>query len=160
MFRSKKKKKNSLVVSAHNLTYQIVMMDYWSGLAKKHYSECGKKQLWTLNNVQQSPKYVEGSGCLSDCSIIHTQKKTHSHTRTSLILSFQPMKTPHPTLLQPLIHLTNFVHLINHWQTQRVRERKKWNKDGEAGGENLKSTQEQWAVNIMAFSSEEGSSHQ
>lgn len=86
------------MVSAHNLTYQIVMMDYWSGLAKKHYSECGKKQLWTLNNVQQSPKYVEGSGCLSDCSIIHTQKKntlTHTHL-TNLVIPAHEDASPHP----------------------------------------------------------------
>lgn len=113
-----------------------------------------KKQLLAVNNVQQSPKYVEWAGSHSYWGITHR----NPHTCTSLILSSQFMKKPHPTLLQPL-HSPDQLHSPHQQLTDTQRE-KKLNKDEKKGGRNLKSIQEKWAVNIMAFSSGEGSSNQ
>ena len=82
-----------------------------------------------------------------------------SLTLTRMHLTNLVIPASRSTLLQPHILLTNSIHLINHWQThgererERGRERKNKTKQrrGKKEGRNLKSIQEKWAVNIVAF---------
>ena len=76
-----------------------------------------------------------------------------SLTLTRMHLTNLVIPASRSTLLQPHILLTNSIHLINHWQREREREREKKPKQrrGKKEGRNLKSIQEKWAVNIVAF---------
>lgn len=75
------------------------------------------------------------------------RERAHMHLTNLVILEHEdasPLQTPPLTVM-------NFVHFINHWQTHGEREENKQRQMKER--RNLKSIQDKWGVNIMAFSS-------